>query len=85
MADGASQQESLADEDADRRFDEDEDLRSSVASLATLATSSLGLEELLTEVAGFAVRAIPGADGAGLALIESTQHRHGRHHGPLRP
>lgn len=70
--DEASHTEALAAEDADQRLDEDEDLRSSVGSLATLATGSLGLEELLTEVAGFAVRAIPGADGAGLTLIEST-------------
>ena len=66
--------ETLVDTDDDlQRADEDEDLRSSVASLATLATSTLGLNELLTEVAGFAVRAIPGADGAGLTLIESSR------------
>jgi GAF domain-containing protein len=56
------------DEAADERFMEDEDLRASVASLATLATGQLRLEEVLTEVATFAVRAIPGADGAGLTL-----------------
>ena len=31
------------------------------------------LEELLTAVAGFAVRAIPGADGAGLTLLEDDR------------
>jgi transcriptional regulator with GAF, ATPase, and Fis domain len=56
-----------------RRIDEDEDLRLSVASLTTLATGSLELEELLTEVANFAVHAIPGADGAGLTLIENAR------------
>jgi GAF domain-containing protein len=59
--------------DIGRRIDEDEDLRLSVASLTTLATGSLALEELLTEVANFAVQAIPGADGAGLTLIENTR------------
>jgi transcriptional regulator with GAF, ATPase, and Fis domain len=51
---------------------EDDDLRSSVASLASLATGSLRLEDTLTAVAHLAVRAIPGADGAGLTLIEQN-------------
>lgn len=71
--DEGSPDETLTADDADRRFDEEQDLRTSVASLATLATGSLGLEELLTEVAMFAVRAIPGADGAGLTMIETTR------------
>lgn len=49
---------------------EDADLQSSVSALASLATGRLGLPELLKEVATFAVRAIPGADGAGLTLLE---------------
>jgi transcriptional regulator with GAF, ATPase, and Fis domain len=57
--------------DEDQRAGEEDDLRTSIESLATLATEHLGLEDLLTEVATFAVRAIPGADGAGLALLES--------------
>ncbi|WP_375431854.1 GAF domain-containing protein [uncultured Friedmanniella sp.] len=48
----------------------DADLRRSVASLGTLASSELGLEQLLTLVAQYAVQAIPGADGSGLTLIE---------------
>jgi GAF domain-containing protein len=55
----------------DQRMGEEDDLRASIGSLATLATEHLGLEDLLTEVATFAVRAIPGADGAGLTLLES--------------
>jgi GAF domain-containing protein len=55
----------------DQRVGEEDDLRTSIGSLATLASEQLGLEDLLTEVATFAVRAIPGADGAGLALLES--------------
>jgi len=49
---------------------EEDDLRDSLAALATLATNHLGLEDTLTRVAIFAVRAIPGADGAGLTLLE---------------
>ena len=46
------------------------DLRSSLSSLSNLATGQLSLEEMLTHVATFAVRAIPGANGAGLTLLE---------------
>jgi GAF domain-containing protein len=49
---------------------EDTDLRSSLAGLAGLASIRLPLTELLTRVAGLAVQAIPGADGAGLTLLE---------------
>jgi len=45
----------------------------SLTALAGLSTARLGLEDLLTEVATFAVQAIPGADGAGLTLIESDR------------
>ena len=45
------------------------DLQASLADLAGLVTSSLGLEELLAQVATFAARAIPGADGAGVTLL----------------
>ena len=54
------------------RFAEDEDLRASIQALTTLATGRLNLEELLTSVANFAVQAIPGADGAGLTLLEDN-------------
>jgi GAF domain-containing protein len=45
------------------------DLRAGIGSLAGLVSGSLGLPGLLVEVAGFAVRAIPGADGAGVTLL----------------
>ena len=45
------------------------DLQASLADLAGLVNSSLGLEELLAQVATFAARAIPGADGAGVTLL----------------
>ncbi len=46
------------------------DLAASLAQLATLSASRFGLVELLTKVATMAVQAIPGADGAGLTLLE---------------
>jgi GAF domain-containing protein len=49
---------------------EDEDLRDSLAGLSGLATNRLPLEAMLTQVATYAVKAIPGADGAGLTLLE---------------
>lgn len=52
---------------------EDEDLQASVAALAGLASVRLPLNELLTRVAGLAVQAIPGADGAGLVLLEDDR------------
>jgi GAF domain-containing protein len=55
---------------AERRSAEDEDLRESLASLARLASDRLTLEAMLTQVATYAVQAIPGADGAGLTLLE---------------
>src|SRR6202167_2028105 len=45
------------------------DLRAGIGALAGQVAGSLGLPELLTEVAAFAVRAIPGADGAGVTLL----------------
>jgi GAF domain-containing protein len=48
----------------------DDDLRESLVALSHLATGKLDLKSTLTQVASFAVRAIPGADGAGLTLLE---------------
>src|SRR6185437_9095732 len=45
------------------------DLRAGIDDLAGLVAVSLGLPELLAEVATFAVHAIPGADGAGVTLL----------------
>lgn len=45
------------------------DLQSAIGDLSGLVTGSLGLSALLTEVAEFAVRAIPGAEGAGVTLL----------------
>jgi GAF domain-containing protein len=54
---------------------DDVDLRESLADLSRLAASEgqQGLEQMLTHVAEFAVRAIPGADGAGLTLFQDDR------------
>jgi GAF domain-containing protein len=57
----------------EQRFAEDEDLRESLAGLSQLATNRLPLEQLLTRVATYAVQAIPGANGAGLTLLEKDR------------
>ena len=54
----------------ERRVTEEADLRDSLRSLSRLASANLELESLLTRVATYAVQAIPGADGAGLTLLE---------------
>lgn len=48
----------------------DDDLRESLAALSRLATGPLELTDVLTRVAEYAAAAIPGADGAGLTLLE---------------
>jgi GAF domain-containing protein len=58
---------------AEQRSTEDDDLRESLEGLSRLASSRLPLEGLLTRVATYAVRAIPGADGAGLTLLEEDR------------
>ena len=52
------------------------DLRASLADLAGLVTGTMGLDELLSRVATYASRAIPGADGAGVTLLRSKQAGH---------
>jgi GAF domain-containing protein len=49
------------------------DLRRSITALSHLVMGHgrQGLETSLTQIAEFAVRAVPGADGAGLTLMES--------------
>jgi GAF domain-containing protein len=79
---GTSAAESFGGEDPDEvsgqhsaaeRSAEDHDLQEGLAGLSRLATSGMDLEELLTRVATFAVKAIPGADGAGLTLLEADR------------
>ena len=65
-------QHETAEQAAERRSAEDEDLRESLEGLSRLASGRLPLEDLLTQVATHAVQAIPGADGAGLTLLEQA-------------
>lgn len=48
----------------------DGDLATSLAGLSGLLTDHRPLRETLVEIAEFAVQAIPGADGAGLTMLE---------------
>ena len=64
--------ESAGPRPAVQRAAEEDDLRESLAGLSRL-TNRLGMEDLLTRVATYAVRAIPGADGAGLTLLEDDR------------
>lgn len=50
--------------------EDDVDLRESLAGLSRLTLGLTGLADMLTHVAEFAARAIPGAEGAGLTLIQ---------------
>lgn len=52
---------------------QEEDLRDSLAALSQLAMGQRGLEDMLTNIAQFAVQAIPGADGAGLTLFQDDR------------
>jgi GAF domain-containing protein len=51
----------------------DGDLATSLAGLSGLLTDHRPLRETLIEIAEFAVRAIPGADGAGLTMLEGAR------------
>lgn len=66
MDDKQADQPATTAEDAD-------DLRSALTGLSHLATGSLSLPDALIHVADFAVRAIPGADGAGLTLLHDDR------------
>jgi transcriptional regulator with GAF, ATPase, and Fis domain len=57
----------------DRPPHESDDLHESLTRLGQLATGLLSLEDSLTRVAEYAVKAIPGAEGAGLTLIEQNR------------
>jgi len=72
MRDVGSTSASTASEHA-RVAREDDDLRTSLVALARLTTSEMKLADVLTQVAESAVLAIPGADGAGLSLLNDGQ------------
>lgn len=70
---GAGADEIVGQHSAGERSAEEHDLQEGLAGLSRLASNRLGLEDLLTRVATFAVKAIPGADGAGLTLLEADR------------
>ena len=51
----------------------DADLAASLTELSQLSVVRVGLMGMLTRVAAMAVQAIPGADGAGLTLLEADR------------
>jgi GAF domain-containing protein len=51
----------------------EDDLTDSLVSLSRLLTGHQPLRETLTRIADFAVHAIPGADGAGLTMLEDDR------------
>ncbi|MEP7179161.1 MAG: GAF domain-containing protein [Pseudonocardiales bacterium] len=69
--------QALPDTSSSSQFDqvrvarEDDDFRQSLVALSRLTTSRLELRDVLTRVAQSAVLAIPGADGAGLTLVQA--------------
>jgi GAF domain-containing protein len=73
MSDDSGLIEDAEPRSSEQRSAEDDDLRESLAGLSRLASNRLPLEDLLTRVATYAVQAIPGADGAGLTLIEEDR------------
>lgn len=53
--------------------DSDEDLAESLAGLTGLLLGHRPLKDTLANIAGFAVHAIPGAEGAGLTMLEANR------------
>ncbi len=52
---------------------DDDELAASLTGLSGLLSGHRSLEQGLVRVADFAVRAIPGAEGAGLTLLEADR------------
>lgn len=68
--DGADADAFAFSEDQIALMVQDADLAAGLAALSQLAAGRVGLAELLGQVAATAVRAIPGAQGAGLTLLQ---------------
>src|SRR5258707_15582967 len=58
-----------------QRVADEIDLRAGLRGLAGMVAGARGVSELLGEVAAFAADAIPGGDGAGVALVGVGQAR----------
>src|SRR6476646_10460078 len=54
---------------SDSGIADNQPLAGSIAALSKLPAGTMGLADMLTQVAALAVKAIPGADGAGLTLL----------------
>jgi hypothetical protein len=52
---------------------DDGGLEATLAGLSGLLTGPRPVQETLVQIAEFAVRAIPGAEGAGLAMLEDDR------------
>jgi GAF domain-containing protein len=59
--------------DADVSVEDAFGLAAGLAGLSGLVAGSGTLEQLLTQVATFTVRAVPGADGAGVTMLEKGE------------
>jgi GAF domain-containing protein len=57
----------------DASADDESDLAAALAGLSQLVAGRGTLEQLLTEVATFGKLAVPGADGAGVTMIEAGE------------
>lgn len=58
---------------------DDEDLAAGLQGLAAMVAGGRAVESVLADVAGFAARAIPDVDGAGVTLIKPTGSTMGIH------
>jgi GAF domain-containing protein len=63
----------LTDVSTSQRDADEGDLRTGLRGLSEMVAGARGLFELLGNVAGFAADAIPGVDGAGVALIDQSK------------
>lgn len=73
---GAGASSGARDSDAettDKDLVDAEDLQGGMLALSRLATGRMSLSDTLVKIAEFAVRAIPGAEGAGLTLLEDDR------------
>jgi hypothetical protein len=52
---------------------DDDDLASSLEGLSGLLTGRLPLRDTLVHIAEFAVQAVPGAEGAGLTMLDGDR------------
>lgn len=55
----------------DQLHADDIDLQAGLAGVAAIVAGTHGLSEMLADVAGFAVKAIPGVDGASVIMVEA--------------